>query len=146
MELVVKRFAELTADELYEILRLRVDVFVVEQKCPYPEIDGRDRAAFHVWLRDENGIQAYLRVLEAGVSFPEVSIGRVVVRTRRRGLGTQILRAGLDVAAGRLHARRIRIEAQTYARSLYEKAGFRQDSDEFLEDGIPHIQMVCELP
>ena len=146
MELVVKRFAELTADELYEILRLRVDVFVVEQKCPYPEIDGRDRAAFHVWLRDENGIQAYLRVLEAGVSFPEVSIGRVVVRTRRRGLGTPILHAGLDVAAGRLHARRIRIEAQTYARSLYEKAGFRQDSAEFLEDGIPHIQMVCELP
>ena len=77
MELVVKHYSELTADELYDILHVRVLVFVVEQKCPYEEVDGRDRQAYHVFLRDETGIKAYLRVLDRGVSFEEVSIGRV---------------------------------------------------------------------
>ena len=77
MELVVKHYSELTADELYDILHARVLVFVVEQKCPYEEVDGRDRQAYHVFLRDETGIKAYLRVLDRGVSFEEVSIGRV---------------------------------------------------------------------
>lgn len=74
MELVVKHYSELTADELYDILHVRVLVFVVEQKCPYEEVDGRDRQAYHVFLRDETGIKAYLRVLDRGVSFEEVSI------------------------------------------------------------------------
>ena len=78
MELVVKHYSELTADELYDILHVRVLVFVVEQKCPYEEVDGRDRQAYHVFLRDETGIKAYLRVLDRGVSFEEVSIGRVL--------------------------------------------------------------------
>lgn len=142
MELCVKRFDQLTLDELYDIMELRVAVFVVEQTCPYPEIDGRDRGAYHVFLRDEGGIQAYLRVLDRGVSFPEVSIGRVIAVKRRQGLGTEILRAGIRTAVEKFGADAIRIEAQTYARSLYEKQGFRQVSEEFLEDGIPHIQML----
>lgn len=142
MELCVKRFDQLTLDELYDIMELRVAVFVVEQTCPYPEIDGRDRGAYHVFLRDEAGIQAYLRVLDRGVSFPEVSIGRVIAVKRRQGLGTEILRAGIRTAVEKFGADAIRIEAQTYARSLYEKQGFRQVSEEFLEDGIPHIQML----
>ena len=85
MELVVKHYSELTADELYDILHVRVLVFVVEQKCPYEEVDGRDRQAYHVFLRDETGIKAYLRVLDRGVSFEEVSIGRVLTTERRRG-------------------------------------------------------------
>ena len=85
MELIVKRFDGLTADELYDILALRSAVFVVEQRCPYLDIDGADRRAIHVFFRDADGIQAYLRVLEAGVVSEEVSIGRVVAARRRCG-------------------------------------------------------------
>ena len=141
MELVVKRFEELTANELYEILKLRVSVFVVEQNCPYQEIDDKDRQALHVYLKDEGGIQAYLRVIEKGVSFDEVSIGRVIAVKRRCGMGSRILAEGIRVARTQLKADAIKIEAQTYARALYEKQGFRQISDEFLEDGIPHVPM-----
>ena len=139
-----KRFEELTLEELYQIVKLRVDVFVVEQRCPYPELDGKDQEALHVFAWDEEGLQAYLRVLGPGVSFPEASLGRVISRKRRQGLGTQLLEQGLQAAEQWLGKGPIRIEAQTYARGLYEKAGFRQVSGEFLEDGIPHIQMLRE--
>ena len=139
-----KRFEELTLEELYQIVKLRVDVFVVEQRCPYPELDGKDQEALHVFAWDEEGLQAYLRVLGPGVSFPEASLGRVISRKRRQGLGTQLLEQGLQAAEQWLGKGPIRIEAQTYARGLYEKAGFRQVSQEFLEDGIPHIQMLRE--
>ena len=142
MELVIKRFDELTLQELYEILRLRVNVFVVEQHCPYPEIDGRDAFSHHLYYRDEDGIQAYLRVVDAGVSFDEASIGRVLSRKRRCGLAGSLLREGIRFANETLGVDALRIEAQTYARGLYEKAGFRQVSEEFLEDGIP-ISRCC---
>ena len=145
MELIVKTYEELTRDELYEILMLRVQVFVVDQTCPYLEVDGRDQKSLHVYLRDEEGIQAYLRVLEKGVAFDEVAIGRVIAAKRRQGLGTRILREGIEVARERLGAKCIVLEAQTYCRSLYEKQGFRQTSEEFLDEGIPHIQMQLDL-
>lgn len=142
MELVIKRFEELTVDELYELLKLRVDIFVVEQNCPYHELDGADKEAYHVFLRDEEGIEAYLRVIPAGALFEETAIGRVAARKRRCGLATRALEAGIKVAEEKLGAKKIKIEAQTYARSLYEKAGFKQTGEEFLEDGIPHIEMT----
>ena len=145
MELTVKHFSELNAKELFEIYKLRVSVFVVEQECPYQEVHDADRSAYHVWLRDEDGIEAYARVLPAGVAFPTAAIGRVIAVKRRCGLGTKIVAAAIDTARDRLGADKITIEAQTYARSLYEKAGFRQTSEEFLEDGIPHIRMELEL-
>ncbi len=145
METFIKRFDQLTTDELYEILSLRVSVFVVEQNCPYQELDGNDKGAYHVWLKDENGIQAYLRVLDKGVTLEEVAIGRVVTRQRRIGLGSRILETGIDVAREKFGADRIMLEAQVYARGLYEKAGFRQVGDEFLEDGIPHIPMLLDI-
>ena len=144
MDLVVKRFEELSVEELYEILRVRVAVFVVEQRCAYQEIDGKDKSSYHVFLRDDTGIQAYLRVIDKGVSFEEVSIGRVLTVKRGCGLGGWILSEGIRVAKEEMRADRIRIEAQSYAKGFYEKAGFRQVSEEFLEDGIPHIQMVLE--
>ena len=146
MELLVKRFDQLTLTELYQILELRVSVFVVEQQCPYPEVDGRDPQAYHVFLRDRDGIQAYLRVLPPGAAFPAAAIGRVIAVKRRCGLGSRVLAAGIDTAREKFHADSIQLEAQTYARGLYEKAGFRQVSEEFLEDGIPHIRMALELP
>ena len=145
MELAVKRFEELTNNELYDILKLRVNTFVVEQHCPYPELDDKDQDALHVFLRDEEGIQAYLRVMDKGVSSEQVSIGRVVAVTRRKGYGSRVLEEGMSVAAEYFQADKIYLEAQTYARGLYEKHGFRQISEVFLEDGIPHIKMLAEL-
>ena len=99
MELMIKRFDALTVDELYEILRLRMDVFVVEQTCPYPDIDGRDPVALHIFLRDDGGmIQAYLRLLPPGQTFETVSMGRVIARQRRQGLGSKIVAAGIQAA------------------------------------------------
>lgn len=144
MTLKIRRFGELTAEELYEILKLRVDVFVVEQACPYPELDGLDREALHIWLEDEEGIHAYLRVMDKGAESEYVSIGRVVARERRRGLGTRILREGIRAARERLGAEAIYLEAQTYAAGLYEKQGFLPISEEFLLDGIPHVKMLLD--
>ena len=144
LTLQVKRFRELTVDELYEILRLRVSVFVVEQQCPYPELDGLDKTALHVWLRDESGIQAYLRVMDKSETREYVSIGRVLSVRRREGLATRLLQEAVRLARTELHAENIYLEAQVYAKSLYEKQGFRQISDAFLEDGIPHVKMLLE--
>ncbi len=145
MELHIKRYNELTRDELYEIMKARIDVFVVEQNCPYPEIDGKDIGAYHVWLSENNEIAAYLRVLDKGVSFEDASLGRVLSTKRRCGIGTAIVKEGIRVAKEMFGAERITIEAQTYVRTMYEKLGFVQVSDEFLEDGIPHIKMTLDM-
>lgn len=145
MELTVKHFSELSAEELFEIYKLRVSVFIVEQRCPYQDVDDADRTAYHLWLRDENGIAAYARLLPPGVTFPTAAIGRVIAVRRRCGLGTSIVDAAINAAREKLSADVITIEAQVYARSLYEKAGFVQTSEEFLEDGIPHVQMQLRL-
>ena len=145
MELIVKHFSELSTTELWELYKLRVSVFVVEQKCPYQEVDDADRVAYHLWLKDKDDIVAYARVLPQGVTFSEASIGRVIAVKRRCGLGGKIVEAAISVAKTKLQADKIIIEAQVYARSLYEKYGFRQTSEEFLEDGIPHIQMQLNL-
>ena len=145
MELVVKHFSELSTEELFEIYKLRVSVFVVEQECPYQEIDDMDRVAYHLWLKDDDGIGAYARVLPQGTAFPTVAIGRVIAVKRRCGLGSKIVESAIEVAKAKFNADEITIEAQVYARPLYEKCGFRQISEEFLEDGIPHILMYQKL-
>lgn len=139
---VVKRFDELTPEELYVLLRLRVSVFVVEQNCPYMELDNNDQKALHVWLEQEGAIKAYLRVLAGGVESEYVSIGRVVAAERRKGFGNLVLAEGIRVAREYFNADRIYLEAQTYAKGLYEKQGFQPVSEEFLLDGIPHIKML----
>ena len=145
MKLIIKHFNELSAQELFEIYKLRVAVFVVEQNCPYQEIDDADKKAYHVRLEDETGILAYCRVLPKGVTFPEASVGRVIAVKRRCGLGGLILSEGIKAAKERFGAEVIVIGAQVYARGLYEKAGFVQSSPEYLEDGIPHIEMTLKL-
>lgn len=170
MKLIVKHFSELSAAELFEIYKLRVSVFVVEQKCPYQEIDDADKNAFHLWLeadgklekpeekesergteidcgkKRENGkILAYSRVLPKGILFDEVSIGRVIAAKRRSGLGTEIVSEAICVAKENFSPDKIILEAQVYAKKFYENLGFRKISDEFLEDGIPHIFMQLKL-
>ena len=121
MELICKHFSELTASELYEIYRLRVSVFVVEQNCAYQDVDEADRTAWHIWLQDEGGIAAYARVLA-----PDVSIGRVTAVRRREGLGRRIVLAAIGAAKKHFGARRITIEAQSYVKTLYTALGFTQ--------------------
>ncbi len=145
MDIITKHFSELSASELYEIVRARIAVFVVEQTCPYQELDGKDLNAYHVVLRDENEIAAYCRVLDRGVSYEnEPSIGRVITIRRGTGCGLIVMREGIRIAQEKYGARAIRISAQKYAKGFYEKCGFRQVSEEYLEDDIPHIQMLWE--
>lgn len=145
MEFVIKKYEELTVDELYEILKARINVFVVEQNCPYPELDDKDKRAYHVWLKENGIIKAYLRVLNAGVSYEEASIGRVLTTERGKGYGEKIFTKGIEIAREKLNADKIRIGAQLYAKGFYERFGFRQISDKYLEDGIYHIEMILEL-
>ena len=144
MELIIKRFDELTLRELHEIYKLRVSVFVVEQKCPYQEIDDTDLVSYHMYYKDKDGIQAYLRVIPANVTMDDVSIGRVISIKRRYGLGSKLLKAGKELAIEKFNAKKISLEAQVYAKHFYELQGFKQVSNEFLEDDIPHIKMTWE--
>lgn len=145
MELMIKKFCELTVEQLYEILKLRSAVFVIEQNCVYQDMDDKDLNAYHVFLKNEDGIQAYLRVLDRGVSYKEVSIGRVLTKRRGIGAGKQLMIAGIEVAQKYFRAKKIRISAQQYAKGFYETVGFRQVSEPYLEDGIPHIQMLFDI-
>ena len=141
-----KPFEELTVTELYEILRLRSEVFVVEQECAYQDIDGKDPGSWQVMVCDDAGeMVAGLRVLRPGVSFPDASLGRVVTRIRGKGYGAVAMREGIRIAREQYGAKTLRIEAQCHAIGFYERFGFRVDSAEFLEDGIPHVEMVMNL-
>ena len=144
MELCVKNFSELTTDELYSIMKLRVSVFVVEQQCPYMELDDLDKNALHVWLKDGDDIQAYLRIVDKTQDREFVSIGRVIAVKRRCGLASRLLQEAIRLAKSSFNAEKIYLEAQVYAKSLYEKQGFVQISDEFMEDGIPHVKMLLD--
>lgn len=144
MEITVKSFDELTVEELYEILKLRAEVFVVEQDCVYQDIDDKDKGAWHVFLRDDDGLEAYLRVLDKGVAFEEASIGRVVTKKRKQGFGKMVMEVGMKIAVEMFGADRIKIVAQSYAEGFYQKAGFVTVSEEFMYDGIPHVYMIWE--
>lgn len=141
MNIQIKHFNELNTNELFDIFKFRVEVFIVEQKCYYQEVDDHDKEAYHVFSYEDGNLIAYARVLPKGQTFDEVSIGRVISKHRRIGNGTKIMQAALDTAIKKFNADIIIIEAQTYAKKLYENLGFKQISDEFLEDAIPHIKM-----
>ena len=143
MECIVKTFDELPAREVYEILQVRTAVFVGEQTCPYQEVDGVDYDAYHVYLRDDRGIRAYLRAFRKDGT--TVQLGRVMTLDRGEGLGMAVLQAGIQTVRERMGAEKIFIEAQTYTIDFYGKVGFRVTGEEFLEDGIPHLPMTLEL-
>lgn len=141
----MKHFSELTGAELMEIYKLRISVFVVEQNCPYQDIDGWDTQAYHLWLKDEGGIQAYLRVLPQNTLYTDASLGRVISIKRRCGLATRLLQEGISLAREKFGAKRLIIGAQTYACPVYEKVGFLRTDYEYMEDGIPHVRMIQEF-
>lgn len=139
-----KNFDELTTHELYEILKLRAEVFVAEQNCPYNDVDGKDIYCQHLWCTMDEKMIAYARIVPPGISYNEPSIGRVVTHTNYRHLklGHQLMRHSLEIIENIYNTKSIRISAQAYLKNFYEKSGFTQVSDEYLEDDIPHIEML----
>jgi ElaA protein len=145
MDWCFRPWAELGRDELYAILALRARVFVVEQACAYLDLDGRDAACWHLWQADDAGaVAAYLRVVPPGAIYVEASLGRIVTApaVRRSGVGRALVAEGLRRAAALFGPGPLRIGAQGYLEAFYADFGFVRASDDYLEDGIPHLEMV----
>ncbi|RYG16361.1 MAG: GNAT family N-acetyltransferase [Chitinophagaceae bacterium] len=144
LKFTVKAFNELSITELYQILSLRNEVFIVEQQCPYLDIDGKDTKAHHVIGYDGDNIAVYARVLPQGVSYEEVSIGRVITANNYRGLGLgkKLMEASFGVCNAKFQGVPIRIGAQHYLLAFYESLGFKQIGDPYDEDGILHVDMI----
>jgi len=141
-----KHFSDLTLHELYDILKLRSVIFVVEQNCVYNDLDDLDKDAVHLFLKKGDEIVAYSRLLKPGTRFPDFSIGRVVVKETERGtgLGISIMKEAVRFLLEEENALRIKISAQKYLRRFYQNLGFKIVTEEYLEDGIPHFGMVYE--
>jgi ElaA protein len=147
MEFTFKHFTELTVDELYDILKLRSEIFVVEQDCVYNDLDGHDKNATHQFLKKNGEIVAYSRLLQPGSRFADYSIGRVVVKESERGtgLGIRMMEEAKQYILNVWKGERIKISAQKYLQKFYEDLGFFVVTDEYLEDGIPHFGMLLEF-
>lgn len=145
--ILCKKFEELTLEELYEILKLRSEVFVVEQNCIYNDIDGKDKTSFHVIIKENNEITAYLRVLPPGISYENASLGRVLVAKDARGMGyaKAIVTEGINCVLRNFNTNKITIGAQEYLKDFYSEFGFKPVSEVYDEDGIPHLDMTFEI-
>lgn len=139
-----RSFAEINVPELYKVLQLRTEVFVVGQNCVYQDMDGKDYTSFHLFALDNDKAAACTRLLPPGLSFAEQSIGRVAVALSHRelGLGRELVKRSIDASYKLFGKNPIRIGAQLYLTKFYESLGFEQRSDVYDEDGIPHIEMV----
>ena len=139
----IKRFNELSTEELYKLLQLRSEVFVVEQNCVYQDIDGKDTKALHVLGFYENEIVAYTRLFDKGYYFNEASIGRVVVsqKVRAKNFGHDLMKVSIEAIEKEFKTSNITISAQEYLKKFYETHNFEQTSEMYLEDDIPHIEM-----
>jgi len=144
MNWILKPFAELTANELYVILQLRSEVFIVEQNCPYQDCDDKDLHAWHLMGIQKERLLAYSRLLAPGISYSESSIGRVVTSPaiRKTGIGKKLMTESIGQIRNIFQTDTIRIGAQLYLKKFYESFGFTQDGDTYLEDNIPHIHML----
>lgn len=142
-----KAFDQLNTSDLYEILRLRAEVFIVEQDCVYQDIDNKDQKGLHVIGYKNNKIIAYTRVFKPGDYFDTASIGRVLVveNERKYGYGHVLIKESIQAITSNFKTNTIYISAQTHLKNFYETHGFAQNSEEYLEDGIPHIGMGLTL-
>lgn len=142
----LKKFDELTNSELYNLLKERTLIFVVEQNCPYLEVDGKDPLSYHLFKEDNGEIIAYLRIVPSRVSYQEISIGRVFVKKEYRGKGIaeELLKKGLDFIQNELKETVVKIQAQDYLREFYSSFGFQTISETYLEDDIPHVDMLLQ--
>jgi len=144
LNIKVKSFEQLTKLELYYLLQLRSEVFVVEQDCVYQDLDGKDEKALHILGLKEDKIVAYTRVFKPGLYFDEASIGRVVVAKNERQYkyGYDIMNASIEAIQDRYKTPEIKISAQSYLNKFYTNLGFKNVGKEYLEDGIPHVAMI----
>lgn len=146
MKWILKSFTQLTADELYAILALRNQVFICEQQCAYQDLDNIDQKALHLFAKDNENQQviAYARLLPQGVVFPQASIGRVMVAKEYRGEGIahQLIKEAISMTFKQFDIDAIKIMAQSYLVSFYQSHSFVIDSESYLEDNIPHIDML----
>jgi ElaA protein len=144
MNWILKKFEELTPFELYAILQLRNAIFVVEQNCVYQDLDNKDLKSYHLMGYEENVLVAYTRILPAGISYVESSIGRVVVlqAARKNGTGKKLMQKSIENLFSLFGKMPIKIGAQLYLQKFYESLGFQQTSNVYLEDGIEHIEML----
>lgn len=144
MEFKIKTFQDLTTTELYALLQLRSEVFVVEQDCVYQDVDGKDQNALHVLGYKNGGLIGYTRLFNAGNYFSEASIGRVVIKASERkfSYGHDLIKKSIAVIASEFNKTEIHISAQTYLTKFYQAHGFVQVGEGYLEDDIPHIKMV----
>lgn len=148
MRIIIKKFTELSADELYEILKIRSDIFVVEQQCLYADCDDKDRYAYHLFIEKNGSVQGYLRILEKGQAFDEMAIGRLAVRQeyRRIGLARHMMVKALYFVTEYLHEKAVKISAQQYLTEFYESLGFHAVSKTYVEDEIIHVEMEYRIP
>lgn len=146
MKWSIKKFNDLSVDELYRILEARVDVFIVEQACTYPDMDNYDQQSLHVFLENKGELIAYVRILPKNSKYKEVSIGRVLVSKdyRRKGYAENIMNKAIDYIFTEWKEDTIIIQAQNYLKEFYSSLGFEQITDVYLEDGIPHIEMILK--
>lgn len=146
MEIQIKKFQELTLEELYEILKIRSEIFVMEQNCLYLDPDGKDQKSEHIMIKENGEILAYARIIKPGISYKESSIGRVLVveKARKQLLGKILVQKAIDHIIQVLGENRIKIGAQSYLIKFYENLGFKGVSESYLEDGIFHIDMIYE--
>ena len=141
-------FSELSTPELYKILQLRNEVFVVEQNCPYQDCDGKDFDAYHLSAWKKDNVLAYTRLLPVGISYPDAaSIGRVITSplARKQDLGKVLMRKSLEKIKELFGDMPVKIGAQTYLKKFYESFSFFQIGEGYLEDGIPHITMELKI-
>ena len=143
----IKKFHELELKEMYEILALRSKVFVVEQECPYQDCDGKDEYSYHLFCKEEDKVIAGLRIIKKGISYDEISIGRVCVDKNYRGSGSarEMMFKAIKFIVEELKESVIKIQAQSYLIEFYKSLGFKAVSDEYLEDDIPHIDMLYKI-
>lgn len=141
-------FAQLSAAEVYEILALRQQVFVLEQRCLYADIDHKDQQCFHLSGWQDGNLQGYLRVVPPGLAYAEVALGRILTAesVRGTGLGKQLLLRALDEVSLLYPGQSVRISAQLYLQKFYVGFGFKTVSEPYDEDGIPHIEMLLNSP
>lgn len=140
----IKKFNELNIEEIYKILALRNEIFIVEQDCPYLDCDDKDLNSYHLFLTENGQIVSYLRILEKGVSYDEISIGRVAVKKsyRGKGISRKMMQKAIEFIENNLSEDTIKIQAQAYLLNFYSSLGFKAVSEEYLEDNIPHIDMI----
>ncbi|MFG6150468.1 GNAT family N-acetyltransferase [Halobacillus sp. B23F22_1] len=142
-----KTFEEMTKQQLYSILELRVRIFVVEQECPYQEVDGRDEECLHLWKEENGTIQAYCRIVPPANEQDHYSIGRVLVTKEARGTGAgrELMNRAISLLRNEWEVSSIWLHGQEYLREFYKSFGFEEVSEVYLEDDIPHVDMLMHI-